>query len=146
MRQRILNNYHFNDIPKTPDGNVFTLGIEQFPVEPFNFNKFGFPKSDVTILIEATMNSGIYNDKFDRIASRLNVIRATEYNKDKTLEELWRDYKPASIATAAEEKAFAAYWQLHYGESVQTNSEVKKTELSIDTTESTPVTDASSEK
>lgn len=95
------------------DGSIADIGIEQFPIE--NKNENGFPKNDVTLLLEVSRKSGVDNSLFEKIASRLNII-TPKSNRGKKLEDLWKEWKPASLQTPAELSAFEEYWMSKYAE------------------------------
>lgn len=126
MRKSVILPYKSISFNRTSDGSVRDLGIEQFPVQKGNININGFPKNDVTILMDLSNSSGVNSSRFEAIASRLNVIRSRFENRNKKLEDLWKEWKPASLQTPAELAAFEEYWVSKY-ESTNTieNGEVK---------------------
>lgn len=94
------------------DGSIADIGIEQFPAT--NINDNGFPKNDVTLLLEVSRSSGVDSSRFDAIASRLNAI-TPKSNRGKKLDDLWKEWKPASLQTPAELSSFEEYWMSKYG-------------------------------
>lgn len=96
------------------DGSIADIGIEQFPVNKGNINQNGFPKNDVTILLEVGAKSGVDTSRFEAIAARLNTITPKD-NRKKSLDDLWKEWKPAQLQTPAELAAFEEYWMSKYG-------------------------------
>ena len=93
MRQK-KNNVRLHSRKTFPDGVLKSLPVDQFPVHKSNINAFGFPSNDIQVLRELSAKGGINNDRFEFAASRLNAIRAFD-NSKKTIEELWKDWRPA---------------------------------------------------
>ena len=58
----------------TPDGLVNSLPVDQYPVKDFNINDCGFPKSDVTIMVEMATNRHTTEDQWKQFAARITTI------------------------------------------------------------------------
>lgn len=121
----------------TPDGRAKNLPVDQFPVQPFNRNKFGWPKSDITILDELSRSRDVDISLYTAFASRLNVLRQekgvrinlTEVNGELTAESkeqidlLIQQYHPHWIQTVTEERDFAQWYYENYDNVSVTNNE-----------------------
>lgn len=92
----------------TKDGLVKVLPVDQFSCKDFNRNKFGWPKSDLTLLLEYTTNN-VDLDKFNAFASRIHMLKAEKPN-NKTVEQLIHEWRPSWIQTVSEEQAFAKWY------------------------------------
>lgn len=124
-------------LAKLSDGTIKDLGIEQFPVQSCNYNQFGFPKNDVTLLLEVSRKSGVDSSRFEAIASRLNAITPKD-NRSKKLDDLWKDWKPASLQSPSEIAAFEEYWFNKYG----VDSDVQAAAKTVKDTVKEPVSDS----
>lgn len=85
--------------------------IDQFAGQPFQKNKFGWPASDVSILINSDRSAVA-----DRVMSRLQLLRDDPNNKDKTDAELIRDLIPRSMQSYGELSAYMDWYKAKYGE------------------------------
>lgn len=114
MKKHVINKYVKSHLPLHDDGVPVRIGIDQFPVQPGNFNICGFPKSDVSLLLEISAKSGVNSSKFEQVASRLNAIREVDVNKGKTLEEIWMSWRPANLQSPSEVRQFEEWYLAQY--------------------------------
>lgn len=131
MKRHIVNNYVHSVIPLHEDKVPVRIGIDQFPVQPGNFNVCGFPKSDVALLLEVSAKSGVNSSKFEQVANRLNAIREFNPNKGKTLDEIWQTWRPAFLQSPSELRQFEEWYLAQYPlESTTTTQDVSPSEES----------------
>ena len=117
------------------DGVIRSAGVDQFPVKPFQINANGFPKNDATVLLEAASLVGVDSDRFAQIASRINVLRSIDSNKGKTIQDIWKTWRPAMCQSPSELKQFEAWYYENYEEDL-TSGDVETAEKPVDSVES----------
>lgn len=98
---------------KTIDGLENVLPIDQFPVKEFNINKFGFPKSDITIFDELQKSASIDISLFNAFASRISAIPA-EKRHGLSDEDLFNMYRPSWIQTPSEMVSYVEWYHNEY--------------------------------
>lgn len=96
-----------------PDGTLQCLPVDQFPCHRSNFNAYGFPNNDIQLLKELSAKGGINNDRFAAAAARLNVIRSVD-NSKKTIDDLWKDWRPSWYQSPTELQAFESWYLEQY--------------------------------
>lgn len=97
---------------KTKDGILKSLPIDQFSVKDFNLNKFHWPKSDLTLLMEYTTAHPDL-EKFNAFAQRIHMLKAEPKN-NKSVEELIHEWCPSWIQTVSEMQDFAKWYYVNY--------------------------------
>lgn len=113
MRKLHVVNIARRHYPVGVDGVRLDLGIDQFPVREENLDsETGLPMNDIAILINAQASSS--SSRFEAVASRLRAL--TPQTKGKTLDELWRDWRPAWCQSPAEVKEFVSWYNSTYPE------------------------------
>lgn len=111
------------------EGSVIDLGIEQFPAREENKNLQGFPKNDVTLLLEVSRQSGVNSSRFEMLANRLQIIKESTPNKGKTIQQLFEQWQPATLQTPAEITEFQEYLHMKYDmETTSTTDDVSKSD------------------
>lgn len=132
MKNRIFHQKN-RFCPITKDGVLVTLPVDQFPVKDFNLNQFGWPKSDLTMLMEYSKNN-VDLDKFNAFAQRIHMLKAEPKN-NKTVEQLIHEWRPAWIQTVSEEQSYAEWYYKEFEsklENKDVNPDVEPVEPSAD--------------
>lgn len=119
MHKRIFHNNSSRVVPRTSDGVVKSLPVDQFNVRDFNLNKFGWPKSDITLLVEVTQSKSFDVDRYNALASRIHMLRAEPKN-NKSVEQLIHEWRPNWMQTVTEEQTFREYYYNEFEKSFET--------------------------
>lgn len=111
MRHLVKVNIIRRQYPIGSDGQRLDLGIDQFPVRPENVDSVtGFPMNDMAILLNASVSSD--SSRYEAVALRLRAL--TPQTKGKSIEELWKDWRPAWVQSPAEIKQFVSWYNQTY--------------------------------
>lgn len=119
MHKRIFHNNTTRVVPRTSDGVVKSLPVDQFNVRDFNLNKYGWPKSDITLLVEVTQSKSFDVDRYNAFASRIHMLRAEPKN-NKSVEQLIHEWRPNWMQTVTEEQTFREYYYNEFEKSPET--------------------------
>lgn len=106
----------------TADGTLKELPVDQFSLQEFNINSYGWPKSDLTQLIEISSSATYDESRMNAFAQRIHMLKAEKPN-NKSLEELIHDWRPSWIQTIAEEQSFAKWYNETYDKETTNNTE-----------------------
>lgn len=103
--------------------------VDQFSGQEFNKNKFGWPRSDVSALMQADSLS-----MQDRILSRLTILKDDPSLKGKSDDELLKMLIPRSIQSYGEMSAFMDWYERQYGKPLfEPNTDSVKKDDEIET-------------
>lgn len=104
------------------NGNVADpVVIDQYSGQEFNKNEYGWPRSDVSAIMEA--------DSLqiqDRLLSRLQLLKDDPSNAGKTDKELVRDLIPRNVQSFGELSAYMKWYQAKFGELLFSPEEQQK--------------------
>lgn len=103
----ILNKeLRYGVLPANEKGRVISLPVDQTPVLGQKRSVHGFYKSDIALLLDASSKG----DKamFEKLANRLEMV-SPEPENNKTIEQLFDEWKPAYLQTMSELQAWPAY-------------------------------------
>lgn len=117
MHKRIFRNNSGRVVSTTPDGVVKSLPVDNFSCESFNLNKFGHPKSDITLMLEYSNSVNFDVSKYNAFAQRLHMLKAEKPN-NKTVEQLIHEWRPSWMQTISEEQRFAEWYYHEFDETV----------------------------
>lgn len=95
----------FGRQPMSANGRVIRRAVDQTPTSKGFKNKFGFYDNDVTMLMKASENGD--KSMFDALANRLAMIKPEQ--SDKSIKQLFDEWKPLYIQTPSELQAWPSY-------------------------------------
>lgn len=82
-RHAVLASLYHRDLGSLPAGNDGSdVDVDQFPLQDFNINEFGYPYNDVSLLMRAQTK-----EEFDMLSSRLQEIPSYDVDDGLTDEE-----------------------------------------------------------
>lgn len=109
MKKRILHRNVSRVIPRSSDKVVLSLPVDQFSVQDFNINAFGWPKSDITQIVELTSKKNIDTSRYEALAQRIHMLKAEPKN-NKSFDDLLHDWRPSWMQTITEEQSFREWY------------------------------------